>query len=260
MKISLPAALVAAAATVAAAQTPVPDGAFRDCPDCPVMTELPNGSAMGVYPVTRDEFAVFADETGVEGITECFVWTGTKWRRRPETGWAQPGFEQAGDHPAVCMSWLEATSYTDWLSERTGRSYRLPTIEESRDAATGGAETAYWWGDDFARVCEFANAADQAFRATYPEDTRPTLDCLDGFAHTNPVTAFPPNGYGLHDTLGNVWEWTNSCLQGDCSNAIFRGAAWATPFEKHFQTEGQWADRILLKNSGIGFRVMRDAE
>lgn len=255
--------LIAASAlalTAARAETPLPEGAVRDCPDCPAMIELPDGSAMGVYPVTLDEFRVFAAEEGIEGVTECFVWNGTNWRRRAETGWENPGFAQAGDHPVVCVNWLEATAYADWLSERTGRSYRLPTFEESAAAALGGAEGAFWWGDDFGQVCAHANAADAAFRSTYPEDTRPVLECEDGHAHTSPVAAFAPNAWGLHDTLGNVWEWTNSCLKGDCSNAVFRGAAWATPFPRHFQRDGQWADRIVLRNSGIGFRVMRDPE
>lgn len=242
------------------AETPIPDGAFRECPECPVIVKLPDGASIGVYPVTLEEFAVFAEATAVKGISECFIWTGTQWRRRPETGWAQPGFEQGPDHPVVCVSWLEATAYTDWLSERTGQSYRLPTIEESAAAAAAGSGSDFWWGEDFDLVCDHANAADQSFRVTYPDDTRPILDCEDGFAHTNPVSTFAPNAYGLHDTLGNVWEWTNSCLQGDCSNALFRGAAWATPFQRHFKKDGQWADRILLRNSGIGFRVIRDPE
>lgn len=248
------------AAHAAFAETPLPETAFRDCPDCPAMMPMPDGSAMGIYPVTLTEFRAHAAEVSVPELGECFVWTGTNWRRRAETGWTNPGFEQAGDHPVVCVSWLEATAYADWLSEKTGRSYRLPTFEESAAAAVPAEASDFWWGNDFGEVCERANAADAAFRASYPEDTRPVLECQDGHAHTNPVTAFPPNQAGLHDTLGNVWEWTNSCLQGDCSNAVFRGAAWATPFPRHFKKDGQWADRILLKNSGIGFRVMRDPE
>lgn len=245
---------------LAHAQTPLPDGAERDCEDCPAVTPVADGSAMGVYPVTLGEFRVFAEETGVDGLSECFIWTGTNWRPRTDTGWSFPNFEQTDDHPAVCVSWLEATAYADWLSERTGRPYRLPTMEESVAAALAGAATGFWWGEEFDGICARANAADASFGAIYPEDERPILTCDDGYPHTSPVTAFEPNPIGLYDTVGNVWEWTNSCFKGDCSNAIFRGAAWATPFPYHFKRDGQWQDRILLRNSGIGFRVMRDAE
>ncbi len=245
-------------ATPVSSETPLPDGAFRDCPDCPAMIEMSDGSAMGVYPVTVDEFATFANETGVEGQTECFIRTDQNWKRTPDTGWISPGFAQGGDHPVVCVNWLEVTAYADWLSEKTTQSYRLPTFEEASAAAVPDGIDDFWWGGDFDQICERANAADASYRQVYPDDPRPILDCSDGFPQTSPVTAFAPNPLGLHDVVGNVWEWTNSCLKGDCSNAIFRGAAWATPFPEHFKREGQWADRILLRNSGIGFRVMRD--
>jgi formylglycine-generating enzyme required for sulfatase activity len=154
----------------------------------------------------------------------------------------------------------EATAYADWLSEKTGKPYRLPTLEESQATALAGAETEFWWGGTFEGICARANAADVSFAKVYPDDKRPLLACEDTYPHTSPVTAFAPNPLGLYDTVGNVWEWTNSCFKGDCSNAIFRGAAWATPFPRHFKRDGQWQDRILLKNSGVGFRVMRDAE
>lgn len=128
------------------AQTPLTDGADRDCEACPAMMPMDDGSALGVYPVTVAEFRVFAEETGVEGLGECFIWTSTNWCKRPETGWTFPNFEQADDHPAVCVSWLEATAFADWLSEKTNRPYRLPTLEEAQATALAGAETEFWWG------------------------------------------------------------------------------------------------------------------
>ena len=243
----------------AAGQGQIAPASFQDCETCPAMTVLPDGSAMGTTLVTRAEFAVFATETGVAPDAGCVLRSATDWKPDPKAGWGNPGFEQADDHPAVCVSWLEATAYADWLAAKTGKAYRLPTWEESVAAAAAGATGTYWWGEDFQEVCARANSADAAFRAKYPKDPRKTLQCDDGFAYTSPVKAFPPNPWGLYDAVGNAWQWTNSCLKGDCSNAIFRGAAWTVPNPDHFKISGQWADRIILRNSAVGFRVMLDA-
>lgn len=231
---------------------------FRDCEACPEMTRLPDGSAMTTTLITRAEFTPFATETGVAPDAGCVLRSATDWKPDPKAGWGNPGFAQGDDHPVVCVSWTEATAFADWLSEKTGKAYRLPTWEESDAAAAAGAATKFWWGDDFAEVCAHANSADAAFRAEYPKDPRKTLACDDGFAWTSPVKSFPPNPWGLYDVTGNAWQWTNSCLKGDCSNAIFRGAAWTVPNPDHFRIGGQWADRIILRNSAVGFRLMLD--
>ncbi len=232
---------------------------FQDCDTCPPMTVLPDGSSMSTTLVTRGEFAVFATETGVAPDAGCFLRGAGDWQFDEKGGWGNTGYAQADDHPAVCVSWVEATAYADWLADRTGKAYRLPTVEESTAAAAGGTDTAYWWGEDFAEVCAHANAADATFRAQFPEDKRKILACDDGYAWTAPVRTFGPNPWGLYDAVGNAWQWTNSCLKGDCSNAIFRGAAWAAPNPDHFKPGGQWADRIILRNAAVGFRLMLDA-
>ncbi|MEZ5448983.1 MAG: SUMF1/EgtB/PvdO family nonheme iron enzyme [Thiolinea sp.] len=60
--------------------------------------------------------------------------------------WRKVGFEQTDDHPAVCLSWEDAQAYVKWLSEKTGKDYRLPTEAQWEYAARGGAKTAYFWG------------------------------------------------------------------------------------------------------------------
>lgn len=252
--------LIAALLTSAGAARAEPGTLFRDCPDCPEMVVLPDGNATGTTLVTLGEWRPFAEETGIEPVLGCYVRTATDWTRDAERGWASPGFAQTDDHPAVCMNWLEATAFTEWLSAKTGQSYRLPTFEESAAAAGAGATTKFWWGDDWAEVCTRSNAADAQFRAAYPQDPRKILECDDGFAFTSPVRAFPANPWGLHDAVGNAWVWTNSCLKGDCSTAIFRGAGWLVPNPDFFDRNGQWADRIILRNQAIGFRLYRDAE
>jgi formylglycine-generating enzyme required for sulfatase activity len=233
---------------------------FSDCENCPELTMLDGGTAIGTTLVTRAQFEIFANEVGVPGSESCFVRINKRWSNEKGKGWSDPGFEQGDDHPAVCMNWLEATAYADWLSEKTGQFYRLPTYEESVAATAAGASTAYWWGDDFTEICSRANAADSNFRKAFPEDKRKILTCDDGYAYTSPVKAFPPNRLGIYDAVGNVWQWTNTCLNGDCSNALFRGASWVVPAKNHFRNDGQWSDRIILRNSAVGFRVLRDPQ
>jgi sulfatase modifying factor 1 len=231
----------------------------QDCTDCPQLVPMPDGSMMGRYPVTRDEFAAFAADTGFTNAG-CLKGQGIKWRDDPEAGWDRPGFEQAGNHPVVCVNWYEATAYADWLSEKTGKSYRLPTVEELTAAAVAGGTGLYAWGDDLATICTHANVPDTAFILALPDSGVKTFPCDDGYAYTAPVDAFPPNAAGIYDASGNVWQWTNSCLKGDCANAVMRGGGWNVANEKFFRVAESWGGRIVLRNFVIGFRVMRDAE
>src|SRR5262245_10710343 len=112
---------------------------FRDCETCPLMVELPTGTAMGKFPITRGEFRLFAKETKLES-EGCILRVGKDRHGVAEANWLKPGYEQTDDHPVVCVNWLEATAYTEWLSEKTGKKYRLPTLEESSEAAAGGSK------------------------------------------------------------------------------------------------------------------------
>ena len=130
----------------------------------------------------------------------------------PDTPWGR------GRLPAAYLSWFDAKSYADWLSRRTGRDYRLPTEAEWEYAARAGTAGPYHTGDRLAPD-----------RANY------------GGGGPAPVGSFPPNAFGLHDMLGNVWEWVEDCwnpshagapadggarLSGDCNWRVLRGGSW----------------------------------
>jgi formylglycine-generating enzyme required for sulfatase activity len=242
----------------APAQPPpaVPPKIVQDCKTCPEMILMRDGSALGRYPVTRGEFAAFARGTKFKG-RGCYQRSGKVWAWSERATWSAPGFAQTDRHPVVCVSWEDANAYLEWLSKKTGYLYRLPTLEELTAAAAGGGESEFWWGADVATACSFANIADQEYAKVFRDDPRPPIPCSDGYSHTSPVGSFKPNAYGFYDMSGNVWQWTNSCLKGDCSNAIFRGGGWNDPEPQSFKLTHFWGDRVIVRSFALGFRAIR---
>jgi formylglycine-generating enzyme required for sulfatase activity len=129
----------------------------------------------------------------LDDVRRWWEWTpGADWRHREGPGSSIDGKD---DHPVVHVSWFDAAAYAKWAGKR------LPTEAEWEFAARGGLEgKKYVWGDE-----PFSEARPQCnnFQGHFPD--RNTVK--DGYARTSPVRAFPPNGYGLYDMAGNVWQW-----------------------------------------------------
>lgn len=81
--------------------------------------------ALGQNEVTRAEYAAFVKATGRPESTGCISWNGAKWELNEELNWRTPGFDQADNHPVVCVSWEDAKAYAAWLSAETRQTYRL---------------------------------------------------------------------------------------------------------------------------------------
>ena len=216
--------------------------------------------AVGKYEVTVDQFEAFVRESGHTVGQQCTVWTG-----KLETisgSFRAPGFAQAGNHPAVCVSWNDAKAYVAWLSRKTGKRYRLLSEAEWEYSARAGTRTRFWWGDEASRT--YANYGTDA--------------CCNGLSlgadrwfYTAPVGQFPANAFGLHDFHGNAWEWTEDCyngtydgiqadgaarLTGDCTNRVDRGGSWAnTPSDLRSARRARLG--VDHRGNYLGFRIAR---
>lgn len=123
------------------------------------------------------------------------------WRYVFGADWRHPlgpdsSLDGLDDHPVIHVAYRDAEAYARW----TGKE--LPTEAEWEFAARGGLDnTDYAWGDEL--------APNGAMLANYWQGRFPFANqCLDGWERTSPVGSFPANGYGLHDMIANVWEWT----------------------------------------------------
>ncbi|WP_426994681.1 SUMF1/EgtB/PvdO family nonheme iron enzyme [Methylomonas sp. CM2] len=219
------------------------------------------------YEVSRAEFEAFVEATGhVSG--ECGIWDGKQLVIKAGSSWRNPpSFEQSGDHPVVCVSHDDAQAYIRWLNQQTGFTYRLPTEAEWEYAARAGASTTYPWGNAVDDACRFGNVADQAARQTFKDWT--IANCRDGYVYTAPRGQFLPNGFGLYDISGNVWEWTCSAYntkngydgsEKRCSSAglrAIRGGSWDNgPVDLRSAYRGGY--NPVNRDFNLGFRLAQD--
>jgi formylglycine-generating enzyme required for sulfatase activity len=196
---------------------------------------------MSKCELTVGEFRTFVEKTGYRTTAEkegwAYAWNGTSWGKVNGASWRSLGFEQTDRHPVVCVSWDDAQEYCRWLSRKTGKTYRLPTEAEWEYACRAGTTTTYPWGDDPDAGAGWCNAADRTAKEKFPGRT--VFNWRDGYVFTAPVGSFKANTWGLHDMIGNVWEWcqdwcgeypvgsvTDPAGPGSGSNRVIRGGGW----------------------------------
>jgi formylglycine-generating enzyme required for sulfatase activity len=271
---------------------------IRDCSSCPTMVIIPAGNfsmgsavsetghnkdenpvhqvIIGTFllsstEITRGQFSEFVKETGYNTGDQCWTIEDGKYEER-SANWGKISYAQNNSHPVVCISWNDATAYTEWLSHKTGKSYRLPTEAEWEYAARGKTRTARYWGESPDNACQYANVADKiAQKLIKPAATWQVHNCEDGFAYTAPVGSFKANAFGLHDMLGNVWEWVEDSYHDSYQGAPANGSAWAGNGKKHVIRGGSWYDaprfvRAAERDKAIserrydnfGFRIARN--
>ncbi len=199
--------------------------------------------AIGAKEVTVSEYQTFVDNTNYRTEAEqgkgCAYYLNGEPVWEPSLNWKNPGFEQSNDYPVVCLTYNDAKAYAQWLSESSGHDYRLPTEAEWEYAARAGTRTDYPWGNDIG-----SNQANCGW-------------CGSPWSNnsTAPVGSFGQNAFGLHDTVGNVWEWTRKTAS--LPDATVRGGAW-----NFAPSLARVSTRLVLapdfRANYIGFRLVRE--
>jgi hypothetical protein len=191
----------------------------------PEMVRIPGHNfEAGRFEVTFAEWDACVADGGCNGYSP------------PDEGWGR------GRRPVINVSWNDAQTYVQWLSQRTGRRYRLLTEAEWEIAARAGTTTEYSWGGDYP-VCD-ENAPNGAN----------FFDCVDN--RTRPVGSFRPNGFGLYDVHGNVWEWFQD---GRSWSRALRGGSWGN-VPQVLSSAFRFTINPTVRYNYVGFRLARDLE
>ena len=253
-----------------------PGSDSNERPEHPVRISRP--FLIGASEVTVRQLRQFVEATGYKTEAETDDIGGTTMapgsvqvKQRPDVNWRNWWEGQTENHPVVNVSWNDAVAFCNWLSEREGLTYRLPTDAESEYACRGGTTTRHPFGEQIDDLHAVANLQDKAFTDMFGRDKN-AGSWDDGFALTAPVGSFPANNFGLHDMPGNVTEW---CLdwyglyeptrqtdpQGATSGTrrVLRGTNFAAGVEG-FVSSGRGSVRPSAPACLWGFRVARELD
>ncbi|MFZ2300677.1 MAG: TolC family outer membrane protein [Gallionella sp.] len=215
---------------------------FKDCPNCPDMVMVPAGKFMMGVPGSQKQktisnaFAVGKYEVTFAEWDACVAGGGCAKYRPNDQGWGR------GRQPVVNVNWNDAKKYVRWLSQKTGKNYRLLTETEWEYAARAGTTTAYPWGDAIGSGNANCNGCGSQWDNKQPA----------------PVGSFKANAFGLYDMNGNVCEWTEGCINNNnCNVRVVRGGSWfygATDVRSTHRI----GDDSNARDYDDGFRVARE--
>ena len=230
---------------------------FYDCANCPYMRVIPAGMATIGSPTSEKQRGhdepvqaeAAIDKPFALGVYEVTV---SEWAAcvrdkacRPIADWSKENPNPL--IPATGISYEDAQAFVAWLTVQSGLPYRLPTEREWEYADRAGATTAFPWGDaitpsdaNYDQTASYAGSPTAPYRG-YPEA----------------VNAYPPNGFGLYQMQGNVWEWSAGCSDQSCKVRYARGGSFeSTPAE--LRSANRFAITGGKKRDDMGLRVARD--
>ena len=242
--------------------------------------ELTRDFHLGVHEVTRGQFKAFVEDANYRLDSQrddkgCWgIAPNGRFERDAKYQWLNPGFEQGDDHPVVDVSWNDAKAFCAWLSEKEGRTYRLPTEAEWEYACRAGTRTAFSFGDDPQDLAKAGNAADATARAQFSAWSL-GIKGNDGYAYTAPVGQFEPNRFGLYDMHGNVWEWCEDWYAEDAypknkridptgpetgTLRVHRGGGWSSAPDRCRSASRIRRHPSEYRGPYLGFRVALEPE
>jgi len=243
---------------------------------------------IGVHEVTVGQFRKFVEATGYQTAAEkqrssgFNAETNTFQYDRPGFNWKNLGWKQTDDHPVLNVNWFDACAFCEWLSQKEGRTYRLPTEAEWEYACRAGTEARFVTGEAIEQLQKIANVQDQSLASLKPKFSnskessylkRP-VGWNDRSPFSAPVGSFQPNAFGLYDMLGNAAEWCGDWYGEDYDNEtvkvdpsgpaegearVFRGGAFLHQ-PKHCRVSSRLGGTPTYQNYIIGFRVVAEVQ
>jgi formylglycine-generating enzyme required for sulfatase activity len=208
-----------------------------------------------------------------------------EWKHRPGTSWLKPGyagtFTLTDRHPVVHVSHADSKACCAWLQGRfrspdPDRSlpptdynwtYDLPTEAQWEWACRAGCAERYWWGPDEDTTGKVANVGDRSLKRQHPDWPRAIMPMDDGQVFAAPVGSYRANAFGLHDMLGNVWEFCSTSYGAYPQEAVtdpgdgdpkrgfaVRGGGWSNE-PRDVRCASRNADPPHFCHSNLGFRV-----
>ena len=252
-----------------------PDG-FPEDGEGPVRDAHVDAFAISAHAVTNEQFAAFVEATGHVTRAERFGWSfvfagllpddfpdtravarAPWWRQVAGAHWRHPEGPQSSlegrlDHPVVHVAWTDARAYCRWTGTR------LPSETEWEYAARGGLEgVRFPWGDE---LTPGGQHRCNIWQGSFPDHN--TLE--DGYLATAPVDAFEPNGFGLHNTSGNVWEWCADWFDaaakpGPGRGKVIRGGSYLChhSYCNRYRVAARSRNTPESTTGHMGFRVAR---
>ena len=238
----------------------------------PLHTVKINSFLMDEHEVTVAEFAEFIKQTGYKTEAEKFGWSGVfdveqeGWTKIEGANWQHPegkNSEAKPDEPVCQISWNDANAYAKWSGKR------LPTEAEFEFAARGGLSgKTYSWGDE---LRPNGKPVANWWQGDFP--TKNNIE--DGFLRRAPVKSFAPNGFGLYDMAGNVWEWTSDWYADDYyqksptenpkgaengKEKSIRGGSWmcSENYCSNYRVAGRSRSTPDTGLNNLGFRCVKD--
>ncbi len=222
---------------------------------------LSKGYYMQSKEVTVGQWRRFARESGYRTEAEtgdgAYIYEGGKWAKKAGTYWDNPAFSQRDDYPVTCVSWNDAQEFIRWLNGKGEKTYRLPTEAEWEYGARAGTDTPFSFGRCL--------STDQAnYNGNYPYS-----GCSKGQYRQAPVAvgSFSPNGWGLYDMHGNVWEWcqdwkadyfsgsvTDPTGPDSGSYRVNRGGSWSSR-ARNCRSADRNRSAPGYRNNNLGFRL-----
>jgi formylglycine-generating enzyme required for sulfatase activity len=257
---------------LAETQAMKPADTFKNCTICPQMIVVPAGTFTMGSPKTElgresyegpqhivifsEQFAVGEFAVTFDEWDACVADGGCNGYSPPDEHWGR------GRRPVINVSWDDAQTYVHWVSQKTGKPYRLLSEAEREYVTRAGTSTPFWFGSSI-------SPAQANYNGSVPYGNGPKGEYRRA---TVPVDSFLPNAWGLFQVHGNVFEWTGDCWQdsytgaptdgsafraGDCNVPVLRGASWRSNPSKLRSAQRNWWGGTTGRDNEVGFRVGR---